>query len=402
MTLKGDIVYYESHSILHGRPFPLKGRFYGNIFLHFEPVGPVNLEERIDNADLPPYMIPYSSWEPEWRLTNPDGWTILKDPWSLASQGDDRTLWYISQTDPSVIHWADDNGWTPIFNAARAGQLHVVKLLTEQGVNVNHVSQPGDSLLKVADYYQGAESEMSEYLRSVGAVMDPPEEARIEMNPWLFAENDDVDSLQLLSKMNPSSLQWEDENGWTPLMYASKWNSMNAVRYLVQKGVEVNVRARKGRAETAMGIANRHLGEGNPISQFLQSKGGLVNPPPVDKIERARLMNPWTLASHGTLDALESLAKLDPSQLHKADQNGWTPLFFAARKGNLEIVQYLVEQGVDINAQSTNSKETALVVADRYFGEGNPVSRYLISKGGLYEPLGVESTARHTTMTSEL
>jgi prolyl 4-hydroxylase len=32
----GDMVLYESHSVLHGRPFPLKGRFMANIFIHFE------------------------------------------------------------------------------------------------------------------------------------------------------------------------------------------------------------------------------------------------------------------------------------------------------------------------------------------------------------------------------
>ena len=30
---------YESHSVIHGRPFPLKGRFYANVFIHFEPTG---------------------------------------------------------------------------------------------------------------------------------------------------------------------------------------------------------------------------------------------------------------------------------------------------------------------------------------------------------------------------
>jgi hypothetical protein len=29
----GDMVMYESHSVLHGRPFPLKGRFMANIFI---------------------------------------------------------------------------------------------------------------------------------------------------------------------------------------------------------------------------------------------------------------------------------------------------------------------------------------------------------------------------------
>merc|ERR1712174_29093 len=35
----GDMVLYESHSVLHGRPFPLKGRFFANLFVHFEPTG---------------------------------------------------------------------------------------------------------------------------------------------------------------------------------------------------------------------------------------------------------------------------------------------------------------------------------------------------------------------------
>ena len=33
----GDMVLYESHVCVHGRPFPMKGKFYANIFVHFEP-----------------------------------------------------------------------------------------------------------------------------------------------------------------------------------------------------------------------------------------------------------------------------------------------------------------------------------------------------------------------------
>ena len=27
----GDMILYESHSVVHGRPFPLKGRYYANV-----------------------------------------------------------------------------------------------------------------------------------------------------------------------------------------------------------------------------------------------------------------------------------------------------------------------------------------------------------------------------------
>ena len=59
----GDVVLYESHSVLHGRPFPLKGKYYANIFVHFKPLfagddGGVENNEKIeeedeDNATMP-------------------------------------------------------------------------------------------------------------------------------------------------------------------------------------------------------------------------------------------------------------------------------------------------------------------------------------------------------------
>jgi hypothetical protein len=44
----GDMILYESHSVIHGRPFPFEGRFMANVFVHFEPVGP---KLTLDNAE---------------------------------------------------------------------------------------------------------------------------------------------------------------------------------------------------------------------------------------------------------------------------------------------------------------------------------------------------------------
>lgn len=35
----GDMLLFESASVIHGHPFPLKGRFYASLFIHFEPSG---------------------------------------------------------------------------------------------------------------------------------------------------------------------------------------------------------------------------------------------------------------------------------------------------------------------------------------------------------------------------
>ncbi|MDR4492886.1 MAG: hypothetical protein AB7P17_15165 [Nitrospirales bacterium] len=34
----GDIVFYEGAKLMHGRPYPLEGRFYAGLFLHYTPV----------------------------------------------------------------------------------------------------------------------------------------------------------------------------------------------------------------------------------------------------------------------------------------------------------------------------------------------------------------------------
>ena len=34
----GEMILYESHTVMHGRPFPLKGRYYANLFVHFKPL----------------------------------------------------------------------------------------------------------------------------------------------------------------------------------------------------------------------------------------------------------------------------------------------------------------------------------------------------------------------------
>ena len=39
MMSPGDIIWYESASVIHGRPYPLRGRSYDNVFAHFKPRG---------------------------------------------------------------------------------------------------------------------------------------------------------------------------------------------------------------------------------------------------------------------------------------------------------------------------------------------------------------------------
>jgi hypothetical protein len=125
----GDMVFYESHSLIHGRPFPLKGRYMANIFVHFEPFD-VN-ENNVAEADtkfqmeayraLPLYILPGSPEEENWREENPHGWSkyvsALEEapPCNIyAARGMFEELKAMGSLDTRLLHFEDPNGWAPV------------------------------------------------------------------------------------------------------------------------------------------------------------------------------------------------------------------------------------------------------------------------------------------------
>lgn len=62
------------------RPFPLKGTYYANIFIHFEPIEQLNEEEDSNgHLTLPPYVLPGSPEAEHWKEDNPTGWSKVCD-----------------------------------------------------------------------------------------------------------------------------------------------------------------------------------------------------------------------------------------------------------------------------------------------------------------------------------
>ena len=48
----GEMALYESHTVMHGRPFPMKGRYFANCFVHFVPMDPNNPSENEPGIDF--------------------------------------------------------------------------------------------------------------------------------------------------------------------------------------------------------------------------------------------------------------------------------------------------------------------------------------------------------------
>jgi len=209
----GDMVLYESHSVLHGRPFPMKGRFFANIFIHFEPVGHTlrhhaeteggggdvhkkyaedvkagrGGHEHEDHKDgLPSYIKRGSLEEETWfrkhpnrkksanRDTNVTGST---EAHKYAQQGDVEKLTSVVNEKDKLVNATDRNGYTPLHEGARFGHTDIVKVLVEKGADINGVTKGrnGKSPLYLVIEEHGEDHPLVEFLESLGALSIGPD-----------------------------------------------------------------------------------------------------------------------------------------------------------------------------------------------------------------------------------
>ncbi|KAL3929917.1 MAG: hypothetical protein SGBAC_011995 [Bacillariaceae sp.] len=191
----GDLVLYESHSIIHGRQFPLKGKYMANLFIHFEPMGPIGTEVN-SNLNFPTYIVRGSQTEMQWRLLNPGGYTYHQVPYSriheLARKGNARMVTRLLHKEPESIYFRDIHGWTPLHEAMRSGDIHTAAAILahskeneESYINMRTkqlgIIGAGGSALYYAVKFHGADDPIVAFLKHNGAKSIPPESLHSEL-----------------------------------------------------------------------------------------------------------------------------------------------------------------------------------------------------------------------------
>lgn len=181
-----DVVLYESHSSIHGRPFPFQGRYFANVFVHYEPY----LELHSDHAMVktktlitPPYLIADSPSEKEWNAKHPDGWSLLRDVSKMAQKGDLETLQFVTSIDSALLRMADEKGWQPIHEASRFGHEHVVKWLIDQGVSYREPTKSAKhpTPLAIARHYLGDDHSLVMFLASQSDTFETKPQQNVEL-----------------------------------------------------------------------------------------------------------------------------------------------------------------------------------------------------------------------------
>jgi len=165
----------------------------------------------------------------------------------------------------------------------------------------------------------------------------------------------DFATVREMMKENPGLLKVKDaEFQATPLHWAALKGHEAVAALLLDEGADVEARNRDG--ETPIDVARRS-GRTNVLKLF-----------PPDIIEAAR---------SGDLAIVQRFVEKDRSLVGRKDPEfGATPLHWAALKGHVDVVRYLLASGADASATNRQG-ETALKVAQR--AEHSEVVRVLTS-----------------------
>ena len=278
---------------------------------------------------------------------------------------------YFKQISEHIVNEKYENGKTILHYALYGGNVEIVKLLIQKGVNVNEKDDFGRTPLEYLLIYEHTEElfnlivENSVELDFRNILGDTPifeslYREQMEFAKYFIRKNNVIDEL--------------DKSYETPLHYASKQGYFEIVKLLLKHNL------------TCSEVRDYYGRDSHPNREFLsliehykkyidiedtKQKTALYHATERGHFEIVKLLlengasckrNLICVASeHGYVDIVKLLIE------HGVDVNdySWTPLHSASEYGHIEIVKLLIENGADVNANYNDNMIAPLHCASK-------------------------------------
>lgn len=225
------------------------------------------------------------------------------------------------------IETTNNDGMTPLAMAARNGHYSTVKLLIDQGADVNHAGAGNSTPLWLACRLTACAPEHGVQGASAGP------QPSIE----------DLISLLLAHDAVPDQVS---TRGQTPLIAASIAGTLHVVQHLISIGADVH------RAD-ALGLTSlmhaAHFGHMDIVKTLLDMRAA---PDPAPGRISALI-----LAAKGGHDEVVRLLIERGAQPNHVNENSATALMVASKAGRLSTVSLLLEKGADVTLQDWRRDE---------------------------------------------
>ena len=159
----------------------------------------------------------------------------------------------------------------------------------------------------------------------------------------------------------------QTESQITNFTKAAKFDDISEVKELIAQGVSPNAVDPKGNPMLLVAIRDKS----DKVTEYLLKNQNID----VD-LSNKYGETPLMIASiEGNLPMVKTLVLQNHARI---DHIGWTPLHYACTRGHLEVAQFLVTNGADVNASSINGS-TPLMMAVQSGNE--ELIKYLLDKG---------------------
>ena len=281
--------------------------------------------------------------------------------------GDCDTVRWLIEKGVDVNH-CDKNGLTAVLNAAQQGNLDVLKLLKERGANIHVQSEMGSNSIMSASVGTG-DCDTVRWLIEQGVDVNYCDKEGCTA-VHCAAEKGKLGVLKLLKEIG-ANIHVQSEMGSNSIMSAATGTGdYDTVRWLIEKGVDVNHCDKNGLTAVLNAAQQGHL----DVLKLLKERGANIH------VQSEMGSNSIMSAAIGTgdCDTVRWLIEKGVDVNH-CDKNGLTAVLNAAQQGNLDVLKLLKERGANIHVQSEMGSNS-IMSASVGTGDCDTV-RWLIEEG---------------------
>ncbi len=273
-----------------------------------------------------------------------------RGPTYTTAESNDEEIVQLFLMKGASVNEADENGETPLHLASWDGHLGILQHLINNGANIGTKDSSGKTPLDIAR--DKGHNNIVQYLQQT--------QSSLNRELLTAVRGGDLNKVKDFIGRG-ASLDAKDEYGRTLLHWAS-WNgNLDAVKYLIGEGASIQAEDRDGKTPLDIAIDQRH----DSVAVYLQQTQLDLNKQLLFAVRGNDFNKVKDLVSKG--------ASVDTK-----DSDGWTLLHHTARRGYLEVAEFLIEKGADINAEDKYGKKPIQRAAE---DNNKNIITLLLSKG---------------------